>query len=351
MAYIQQISTALPAYKHAQLDILDYMLSTYEVPTEMVGKITAMYHKGGIDTRYSVLPDFNVKNNKSIFAKPNPLVQDRMAVYNANATDLGMQAANAINIDKASITHLITVSCTGMCAPGIDISIMQGLQLNANCVRTSVNFMGCYAAVHALKLANAFCATDAHANVLIVLVEFCTLHFQHEYSMENVATSMLFADGCAAVLVNNQKQEGSLHLKSFYSEVQKNSLQDMAWHITDIGFAMQLSSYVPEIIGTNIDSLLQKALTAAGLNKQDIKHWAIHPGGKKIVSAIQKSLDLTTQDVVHSNTVLKNHGNMSSVTLAFVLKEIMAVAQTGESIFGVAFGPGLTMETLILEAC
>jgi predicted naringenin-chalcone synthase len=351
MAYINKISTVLPQYKFKQMDIYRYMLEAYNIPKEMEGKIEAMYAKGGIAFRHSVVPDFNIANPKTLFAHPNPTVQQRMEVYNANATQLGKKALAELAIEPTEVTHLITVSCTGMCAPGLDILLMQAMNLPANCVRTSVNFMGCYALVHALKLANAFCATQPNAQVIIVLVELCTLHFQHTNTMENIATSMLFADGCCALLVSNTKTDKALQLTSFYSEVQDNSLQDMAWHITDTGFAMSLSAYVPSIIGQNIQSLLERALKSAGLQKSDIALWAIHPGGKKIVAEIKNALELSAQDVSISTKILEENGNMSSVTLGFVLKEMMQVAKPAENIFGVAFGPGLTMETVVLQAC
>jgi predicted naringenin-chalcone synthase len=350
MAFINKIATALPKYCHKQIDILEYMLSTYSIPKEMQSKVEAMYIKGGIEKRYSVLPDFNILSSRTLFAKLNPSVQDRMAVYNANATTIGVQAIHNLEIELKDITHLITVSCTGMCAPGLDITIMQKLGLRSNCIRTSVNFMGCYAAIHALKLANAFCETNKNANVVIVLVEFCTLHFQQNYTFENVATSMLFADGCAAIHVSNAPSTQSLEMKSFYSEVQDNSLQDMAWHITDIGFAMNLSAFVPTIIGENILELLQNAMQNGGYKNEAITHWAIHPGGKKIVSEIKNALQLELPDVMISNKILNDFGNMSSVTLAYVLQEVMLISKAKENIFAVAFGPGLTMETLILEA-
>jgi predicted naringenin-chalcone synthase len=349
MPYINQITTVLPPNAHQQSAILDYMLEVYPTPDEHLGKIKALYSRCGIDTRYSVLNDFNVAvSERTLYKQSAPLMQHRMAAYMETALPLCTKAVNELEFKQSEITHLITVSCTGMSAPGLDVLLMQALELPANIARTSVNFMGCYAAVHALKMAHAFCATAAEVKVLIVLVEACTLHFQYEYSLENVATSMLFADGAAALLVSNNASEKSLQLNSFYSEVQNSSLQDMTWNLSDVGFKMTLSAYVPDILAANIEGLLHRALQ----NKKavsDIKHWAIHPGGKKIVEEIRKALQLSPEDVHDSLEVLRLHGNMSSVTLAFVLLLKMNKAQSGEDIFACAFGPGLTMETILLS--
>lgn len=351
MAFINKIATAMPAYKHEQNSILQYMLEAYNIPVEARGKVEALYAKCGIKHRYSVLPDFDITQSKTLFANPNPLLQERMGIYNNNALELGVGAVVKLNINNSDITHLITVSCTGMSAPGLDVLLLQKLNLPADCIRTSVNFMGCYALVHALKLADAFCATNEKANVIIVLVELCTLHFRNEYSMENIATSMLFADGCASLLVSNNKTEKAMAISSFYSEIKSNSLEDMTWQLTDTGFKMSLSAYVPDILAQNIEGLLNNALQKSNISQQQIAHWAIHPGGKKIVSEIQKALNLDNTDVEVSKSVLEQYGNMSSVTLAYVLKQINEQAKANDYIFGVAFGPGLTMESVIVQAC
>jgi predicted naringenin-chalcone synthase len=350
LAFINTIAQSLPTHQFAQQTILSFMENAFTIPDSELGKVRAMYARGGIDYRYSVLPDFDVEQSPILFTTQEPSMQERMQVYMQSSLPLSVNACLNLHADPKEITHLITVSCTGMSAPGLDILLMRELQLNANIQRTSVNFMGCYALTHALKLANAFCTENINAKVMIVLVELCTLHFQQEYSLENVATSMLFADGCAAMIVSNQPSKTCLEIKSFYSEVHGNSLSDMSWNLTDKGFKMTLSAYVPSILADNISPLLNNALQQQGIAKNDIRHWALHPGGKKIIHEISKALQLTEQDTAISRSVLQQFGNMSSVTLAIVLKQIMESCAHNDYIFGCAFGPGLTMESLIVKA-
>ncbi|HSU51460.1 MAG TPA: type III polyketide synthase, partial [Segetibacter sp.] len=255
----------------------------------------------------------------------------------------------ADKIEPGEITHLITVSCTGMSAPGLDLQITEDLNLPNNIFRTSVNFMGCYAAIHAMKIANMICDTTKKANVIIVCTEICTVHFQKHFNLDNAASSLLFGDGSAAVLLSNHLvSSNSLKLKSFYSEIAYKGRDDMSWHISNTGFLMKLSAYIPQLIQEDIDKLVQNALQEAGFNQNDITHWCIHPGGRKILEVIQAKLSLTAEDISCSRSVLSKYGNMSSPTILFVLKEIMEGIQSAPAnVFGVAFGPGLTMETFI----
>lgn len=362
MSKIISVGTALPPFKHAQRDILQFMLEVYQVPVQDKRKVTLLYERSGIDTRYSVIPDYSLDIDHRIFYPPTknlepfPSLEKRMEWYHRHATSLSVQAIEnciAAKIGKAEITHLITVSCTGLAAPGLDISILQEMQLPSNTHRTSVNFMGCYAALHALKMADAICLANNNARVIIVCTELCTLHFQKEYEMDNIAASLLFSDGAAAALITGKNfPEKGLAIQHFYSEVALNGKTDMAWHLSGKGFLMTLSAYIPQLIKEGIEPLLKNALNALNLTKEMISHWAIHPGGKKILETIQEELLLGEEDLAPAFYVLRKYGNMSSPTILFVLKEIMRQLHWNqdEKIFAAAFGPGLTMETVILQA-
>lgn len=241
-----------------------------------------------------------------------------------------------------------------MSAPGLDLEIMEKMNLPRNIFRTSVNFMGCYAAIHALKLADAICKTDDNANVVIVCTEFCTLHLQKEISIDNITATLLFGDGCAAVLLQSKNSTSKgISINSFFSDVAFNGKKDMSWKLSSTGFLMTLSGYVPDLVLEDFDGLVSKSLQHANVNKDEITHWCIHPGGKKILEAIEKSTSLPTESLRHSYQVLNDYGNMSSPTILFVLQKILDELQSGDqqsipaTIFAAAFGPGLTMETFI----
>lgn len=317
-------------------------------------KLAFLYKHSEIENRYSVLDDFAKSEYEWNFLKPDftPSLDDRMKLFQQYAPALSVAAiTNTVEgfIDPGEITHLITVSCTGMSAPGLDLQIAEALQLKSNLFRTSVNFMGCYAAIHALKMAQMICDSSVKANVMIVCTELCTIHFQQQYTLDNAASSLLFGDGSAAVLVSNTiNSPNSLTLKSFYSEVCYKGKEDMSWQLSNNGFLMKLSAYIPQLIHEDIAALVDKALKHGNLGKDEITHWCIHPGGKKILEVIKQQLLLGVEDLSCSRKVLSEYGNMSSPTILFVLKEIMEGTQhKPANIFGVAFGPGLTMETFI----
>ncbi len=326
-------------------------------------KLKFLYHQSAINTRYSVVPDYGLQANEWCFypasenLEPFPDLELRMKWYDKTASPLSIKAIEKCireKINKNDITHLITVSCTGMSAPGLDLQIIEELKLSSNIFRTSVNFMGCYAAIHALKLADALANKNKDANVLIVCTELCTLHFQKDNNVDNITSSLLFGDGVAAVLVTHDDSKlHGFHIKDFYSEVSFKGKKDMSWQLSSRGFLMTLSGYVPDLIEEDFEGLVQNALQHAAISKKDITHWCIHPGGKKILSSIQKSINISEESLQHSYNVLRDYGNMSSPTILFVLKEIMEELKKKETpkanILGAAFGPGLTMETFILS--
>jgi predicted naringenin-chalcone synthase len=212
--------------------------------------------------------------------------------------------------------------------------------------------MGCYAAIHGMKMADAFCKADPDANVMVVCTELCTLHFQKDWSEDNITSSMLFGDGSSAILVQSDtgKENEGPTIDHFYSQVATKGKSDMAWKLSSKGFLMTLSSYVADLIEEDFKSLVNEALSAKGLTTADIDHWCIHPGGRKILEAVHRSLGFTNGQLDACYDVLKQFGNMSSATVLFVLKKMQESGQLkkGERIFGAAFGPGLTMETFIL---
>jgi predicted naringenin-chalcone synthase len=358
LSKIISIATGVPEHKHEQTDILQFMSQAYQQDETENRKLRFLYNHAGIKTRYSVIPDYSLEMAHWKFFPDNehlhpfPALEKRMQWFNNHAPQLCVDTIIKCidgKILPQHITHLITVSCTGMSAPGLDLDIMEAMDLPKNIYRTSVNFMGCYAAVHALKIADGIIAATPSANVIIVCLEFCTLHFQKDYTIDNITASLLFADGCAAMLVkNNTAGEKGLIIKNFYAEVSFKGKKDMAWELSSTGFLMTLTGYVSDLVEADFDTLVTSALANGKLSKEDITHWCIHPGGKKILEAIERSLNIDKTTLQKSYDVLNDYGNMSSPTIIFVLQkhlEEMIVQNKPATLLGAAFGPGLTMET------
>lgn len=359
MSKILSIGTAVPEYRHEQDKIFEFMSRVYAISEVEKRKLKFLYKYSGIKTRYSVLDDYSLPASEWKFFSPTenlepfPSLERRMRVFREQAAPLSLQAIDDCrkNFKEEKITHLITVSCTGMSAPGLDLELIELLNLPATTWRTSINFMGCYAAIHALKLADVICKADTKANVLIVCVELCTLHFQKKYTPDNISSGILFSDGAAAVLVSGNTNNQGLSIDHFYSSVSFRSKQEMVWELSSSGFLLTLSGYIPELIEEDFNSIVNEGLAERDLTKEDITHWCVHPGGKKILEAVHKSLQFTNGQLQNCYDILSDYGNMSSPTILFVLKRIAGSLNNAQpnKIFGAAFGPGLTMETFVLS--
>jgi predicted naringenin-chalcone synthase len=355
LSKIISIGTAVPAYCHQQMDILQFMQTIYAANETDKRKLRFLYQQSGIKQRYSVIADYSRPIEDWKFypqtenLEPFPSLEQRMTIYNKQAPLLSVDAIrdclNHVH-DPKKITHLVNVSCTGMSAPGLDLQILELMDLEKNISRTSINFMGCYAAIHAIKIADAICKADNEAQVLIVCTELCTLHFQREATLDNITSSLLFGDGSAAILLsgNDNNHEG-LYIDNFYSEVIPKGKRDMAWELSSNGFLMTLSGYIPDLIEEDFDKIVERALQKETLSKEEISHWCIHPGGKRILEAIYKSLAFSNGQLSTSYKVLNELGNLSSASVVFVLKEMLKERKQIKKLFGAAFGPGLTVET------
>jgi predicted naringenin-chalcone synthase len=207
--------------------------------------------------------------------------------------------------------------------------------------------MGCFAAFPALKMAQSFCHSHPDAVVLVICLELCSLHFQASEETDDLISASVFADGGAGAIVSAKSQQPSLRMDRFATSIAHKGEKDMAWTIGDTGFDMVLSTYVPDIIESNLREALQPLLNTYDLHPGDIEHWAIHPGGRAILDKIEQSFDLNEHQLRASRSVLSRYGNMSSATIFFVLKELMdqPVQQQEEMLLAMAFGPGLTIET------
>lgn len=362
--WIQQIETEVPDTSYPQEYASQKMQEWLEDDREK-RLVRALYRKSGIDQRHSVITDFD-SGEPGSFLQRNPdgrLIEPGTArrndIYRDASKPLVTAAArraleNCPGLTATDVTHVITVSCTGFYNPGPDYHLVTELGLAESAQRYHLGFMGCYAAFPALRMARQFCQSDPQAVVLVVSLELCSLHLQLGSGEDSMLANSLFADGVAAALVSARppaKGQPCFELGGFHSALIPSGKEDMAWSIGDNGFDIALSSYVPKIIGANVGNILAEVLPATDTRLSDIDLWAIHPGGKAIVDKIQQSLDLAPEMVNDSKQTLKDYGNMSSATILFVLRRILQHAEQAgrQKVCAMAFGPGLTVETALLE--
>jgi prepilin-type processing-associated H-X9-DG protein len=362
MSYITAIGTAVPEHRFDQATICAFMERMMKLDDGARRKLRAVFRASGIDYRHSVLADYGRTSDFEFY--PNdasgnfPTTEARMQAFRRYALPLSVRAvedmtSQVAGFEMSSVTHLIVVCCTGMYAPGVDIELVRALKLKTTIERTSITFMGCYAAFNALKAANAFCSSDSNSKVLIVCTELCSLHFQNSMSEDNLLANALFADGSAAVLVEaTTDAKKRFKLTAFHSDLELAGEHDMAWSIGDLGFEMKLTSYIPSIIRGGIGDLTQALLSKIKTPLENIRHFAFHPGGIKILEAIEQALRLGTGKNELAYKVLRNNGNMSSPTVLFVLREIFQITKPEDdqdTILSLAFGPGLTLESMVLK--
>ncbi|MEJ7643214.1 MAG: type III polyketide synthase [Chryseolinea sp.] len=363
MSYITAIGTANPPYRYEQSQIADFMTRAMRLDSRDSRKLRTIFQASGIEYRYSVLKDYGQKSGYTFFPdnddlEPFPSTATRLTLFRHHALKLCVESVenmvrDAPHIKLEDITHLVTVTCTGLYAPGLDIELVRQLGLRSTVSRTAINFMGCYAAVNAIKVADAFCRQHADVKVLVVCTELCSLHFQKVPTEDNLISNALFSDGSAALLIESTSAAARrLVPEAFCNDLIPAASEDMAWSVGDTGFEMKLSSYVPSLIKSGIASLANKLLGGYDKENSDLHHFAIHPGGRKILENVELELGLSRGQSEAAYHVLRNFGNMSSATIIFVIDRIfkgLTVNNNGESILGLAFGPGLTLESMLLR--
>ncbi|OYU95507.1 MAG: hypothetical protein CFE21_10205 [Bacteroidetes bacterium B1(2017)] len=361
MAYILDIATAVPDHAIEENQLVDFYAKALESAGEKAihKKLKLFNEKTKIQKRYSCIPDFGLSNFE-LFTSGDfkEGIEKRTEIFKKEIMPLATKAIDKLllktQVKPKEITHLITVSCTGIFAPGFEFMVSEHYGLQST-EKLGLNFLGCYAAIKALKHAYYIANADPKACVLIISAELCSLHFMPSVLDEDIIANLLFADGAAATFVcgkNNKHLKGktSLKIDEIGSAYIPNTLDLMTWNITSVAFKMYLNKNIPNAIKENIYPVVTDFLDNS---KPD--YWAIHPGGIRILEAAKESLHLTTKNVEDSLSILRDYGNMSSPTILFVLERIFEKIKSKETldatkIFSCAFGPGLTIEMLRLSA-
>jgi predicted naringenin-chalcone synthase len=331
-------------------------------------RVEAMHRRCGIERRGTVLIDPAAGKGSALVpfyqSSTVPTTAQRLRKYEAEASLLAIRAAAAAvsraDIASDRITHLVTASCTGASSPGFDLDLVDALPLRAGVARTHVGFMGCHAAINALSVAGAIATADAEACVLVCCVELCSLHFDASQRPDAMIANALFADGAAACLIGgDHSRDESIddvlgrdaspsrpRLLATASHVVPGTRDLMSWRIGDAGFEMTLSATVPAVVREHLRPWLSERLGELGLTIDGVRGWAVHPGGPRVLESVDAALTPPIDALDASRRVLKDHGNMSSATVLFILD---ALLERGDALPAVllAFGPGITIEMAV----
>lgn len=359
--YIQNIETAVPERSYQQ-DFLREQMKKHVSQRKASKKIIhQIYARSGIEKRHTVIEDFRSNGDPKLFFQgdgslASPSTGKRNQLYIEKATPLWINTARETidqnpTVTPEDITHVITVSCTGFHAPEPGFEIIKALGLSPNTERFHLGFMGCFAAFPAMKMAQSFCSSQPDAKVLVVCLELCTLHLQDSEATDQLISASVFADGAAGMIISSEPPaEQGFKLDNFSTAIAEETKQDMAWTIGDTGFEMVLSSYVPDLIKSNLPEALQPLFDRHSISLEQIDQWAIHPGGRAILDKIEQSFSLQPKQIAASREILAQYGNMSSATILFVLAELLDNPEpvSESTTLAMAFGPGLTIESALL---
>jgi predicted naringenin-chalcone synthase len=360
---IRGLGTAVPCHQVSQADAIALAERVSAASGSRAALLRRIQRRTQVRQRGSVLAPHNAaqlpaSERLPFYGSQSPTTAARMAAFASHAAPLALAAVRAALAEAAveahRITHLITVSCTGFQAPGVDLDLISELGLDAGVQRTHVGFMGCHGALNGLRVAQAFVEADAQAVVLLCSVELCSLHLYYGWDPEKVVANALFADGAAALVATARSAPPSpaqaspgLTLVASGSTVIPHTAELMHWQIGDHGFEMGLSSRVPEAVAGQLRPWLERWLLPRGLELADIASWAMHPGGPRILQVCGAALGLERHQLGVSQAVLQEHGNMSSATVLFILDRLRRSAAPGPCL-ALAFGPGLCAEVALL---
>ena len=346
-AYINAVSTAVPANDihrafigWAQRQVADPRAQA------LFGRMAS---RSGIAHRWSVLPMAEGGGSPvdpgGFYHPELPGTAARMEIYARSAPTLALEAIAKLRAETTldGITHLVVASCTGFVAPGIDQIIAAELGLGGGVERTLIGFMGCYAAISALRLAHHLIRSEPDARVLVVTVELSTLHLQAETEIEPLLAMLQFGDGAAAALVSAEPT--GFALSNPFAHNVPDSADLIRWDIGDQGFRMQLSGEVPGRIAKALKEPAVRAALLGEARMDEVDCWAVHAGGRSVLDAVETALGLPAAALAESRDVLARYGNMSSSTLLFVLAELLANPERQRGV-ALAFGPGMAAEGL-----
>jgi predicted naringenin-chalcone synthase len=353
IAYVNRIATAVPPHD-VHRAFIDFAAGLLAEGTAR-NLFRRMARLSAIERRHSFVnplatEDGSWQDAEQVYVPGSfPPTARRMKLFERFAPQLAHCALDRLCLTQEelrAVTHVIVTSCTGLYAPGLDFEVVSHLGLDPSVERTMIGFMGCYAAINALKSAHHIVRSEPDATVLVLNLELCTLHFQETHELQQVLSFLVFADGCAASLVSAQPR--GLAIDSFLAVTIPETSRLITWRIGELGFDMQLSGEVPGEIGRALKESGRQI--TRGLDPLSIDLWAVHPGGRSILDAVEKGLGLPADALACSRDVLARYGNMSSATVMFVLRQVMERAQPGQQGCAMSFGPGLTAETMLFHA-
>ncbi|QNK61387.1 type III polyketide synthase [Pedobacter sp. PAMC26386] len=345
---IKSISKALPGYSRTTAEIIPFLDGWLHGQEErFVRKVKKIFENAAVDQRYSFMSPEEVFSALTF--------EQRNDIYIREGIRLGTQCLGDA-IEKAGwknedIDYLITVSCTGIMIPSLDAYLINKLRLRQDIVRLPVTEMGCAAGVSGIIYAKNFLKANPGKRAAVVAVESPTATFQlQDFSMVNIVSAAIFGDGAACVLLSSHPDDHGPEILDEEMYHFYDAEEMMGFKLTNTGLQMVLDVTVPENIASHFPSIIHPFLAKNGLEIKEIDHLIFHPGGKKIIEIVEALFGELGKNIDDTKEVLRQYGNMSSVTVLYVLERIMdAGPKPGEKGLMLSFGPGFSAQRILLQ--
>jgi alkylresorcinol/alkylpyrone synthase len=338
------LATAVPRHSIHQDDVQRRISKVFREDPEAANRLTPVFANAGIDTRYFCVPLDWFEDDHG-WAEKNTLFLD-------HALDLLEEAArrslDEAGIDAGDIDGIVAVSTSGIATPSLDARLMTRLDFRRDVWRLPVFGLGCAGGVLGLGRAAAFARSTPGSKILLLVVELCGLTFRrNDRSSSNIVATALFGDGAAAAILST-KGEGPAIVASG-EHTWEMSLDVMGWGVADDGLEVIFSREIPDLIRNRFRDATDYFLAGTTYCLDDIQTFLCHPGGAKVVDAIGAALGVTEHDLRHSRSVLRDYGNMSAVTVLFVIDRALKQGAFVRPALASAVGPGFTAGFVLFE--
>ncbi len=348
---VTAVASAVPPYVLRQEDVVRRVRGLFGDRRLDIERLLPAFGNAGIETRHSCVPI-------EWYLTPSDW-KTRNDLFIENAVELLAEAAETClaqaGVPLEAVDGLVVVSTTGVATPSLDARLMEKLAFRRDVMRLPIFGLGCAGGVLGLARAKALAQTRPGGKVLCLVVELCGLTFRaNDPSKSNVIATALFGDGAAAVLLETAKpgSDGAatdLRLGAGGEHTWPNSLDVMGWEMENDGLGVLFSRDIPALIREQMGPAAETFLARQGLSHADIDGYICHPGGAKVIAALEEVFGLPEGGLTEARSVLRDYGNMSAVTVLFVLERMRKAGLKGRYLM-TALGPGFTAGFQILEA-
>jgi prepilin-type processing-associated H-X9-DG protein len=349
--YVQEIGTAVPEYSLGPAESVELFKQTCSDPrsARLLPRIVRLT---GIEKRYlaALDPRFCPSGAEALYRtraeQPRgPGMGARTAIFEQVSGPLVLRALHDFAPPRlAEVDVLVTASCTHASAPGLEHPILSQTPVRSSVQRWNLGFMGCSAGLAALRLVHQLGGERRPA--LVVACELSSLHFQYTDELDQLTANVLFADGAAALVLGPRR--AAARVVACRCAGLPERADQMVWFADDHGLRLRLSQDLPDTLAASVPATVTSFLEDHDTSVAAVDHWLVHPGGPQILDAVEQSLGLPEDTLQLSRSVLRRYGNMSSPTIFFILKELLASKVDGRCL-AMAFGPGLTIEMVLLD--